>query len=97
MDFLPKTAHLEGGGYTQDTQFSNLTPNLRTARLPPTSFHAFSNLTPITVCVLFGVIFPFNPFQPKYPKPKSKFEFEEVETCDTKRRECEHPMRTLAF
>jgi len=29
--------------------------------------------------------------------PKSKYEFEEVETCDTKRREYEDPMRTLAF
>ena len=29
--------------------------------------------------------------------PKSKIEFEDVETRDTKRREYEHPMRTLAF
>ena len=80
--FSAKNSKPPRGGYTQDTQFSDITPNLRTARLPPTptpsnsanhakpSKSARRQDSPLAEIGFQPICppVPFNPLQPKYPK-----------------------------
>ncbi len=56
------------GGYPPTPRIQHITPNLRRASPPPTPTPRIQHITPNPIRMRFGVIFPLNPLQPKYPK-----------------------------